>query len=184
MNLQHLVFMEEKTVYKSVQSSANFKLYMVAVVLCAISASAYGFAYNAGFQATLMGIFAVLFIIGGFFAKYGVGYAARTERHVGGGYYRSTVETADACICGISTGLATIITCLTYNFVPWASVPGFLAGIVAIFAGIVAFRKSVGSSASATPSVPYDSVSCSYCGKAGISPQATSCPSCGQPMNL
>ncbi|MHA1636648.1 MAG: hypothetical protein ACTSUB_01425 [Candidatus Thorarchaeota archaeon] len=169
--------------YKSVQSSASFKLYMVAVVLCAISASAYGFAYNAGFQATLMGIFAILFIIGGLFAKYGIGYAARTERHVGGGYYRSTVETADACICEISTGFATIITRLTYSFVPWASVPGFLAGIVAIFAGIVAFRKSVGSDAAITPSGPYDSISCSYCGKSGISPQAASCPSYGQPIS-
>ncbi len=169
-------------VYKSTQSSGSFKLYMVAVVLCAISALAYGLGYNVGSQAILMGIFAVLFIIGGLFAKFGVGYAARTERHVGGGYYRSTVETADACICGISTGIATIITRLTYDFIPWASVPGFLAGIVAILAGLVAFRKSVGPGVQTAPSVPYDAISCSYCGKDGISPQAASCPNCGQPI--
>ncbi|MHA1480000.1 MAG: zinc ribbon domain-containing protein [Candidatus Thorarchaeota archaeon] len=172
--------------YKSVQSTTSFKLYMVAAVLCGISAAAYGFGYSEGFQAQLMGLFAALFIIGGLFAKYGVGYAARTERHVGGGYYRSTVETADACICGLSTGLATIIMTLTgTSFLPGASVPAFLAGVVAIFAGLVAFRKSVSAGASAkpsVPSVPYDSISCSYCGKSGISPQASSCPNCGQPL--
>ncbi|MHA1928271.1 MAG: hypothetical protein ACTSV2_06800 [Candidatus Thorarchaeota archaeon] len=170
--------------YKSVQSSAIFKLYMVAVFLSGLASALYGFIYQEGSQSMLMAMFFALFIIGGLFAKYGVGYAARTSRHVGGGYYRSTVETADACICGISTGFATIIITLTgTSFLPFASVPAFLAGVVAIFAGIVAFRKSVGSDASATTSEPYDSVSCSYCNKSGISPQAPSCPGCGQPVN-
>jgi len=159
---------------------------MLAAILMFFSASTYGFIYQsesgAGFTATLTGILGVLFLIGGLFAKYGVGYAARTERHVGGGYYRSSVETADACICGITTGFATIITRLTSTFLLFASVPGFIAGVVAILAGLVAFRKQVGEGGLASPQVAAGSVTCPHCNKQGISPQAGSCPNCGQPL--
>ena len=171
--------------YKSVQSSTSYKLYIVAAVLMFIAAASYAIFYYdqpVAMDATLTGILGVLFIIGGLFAKYGVGIAGRTERHVGGGYYRSTVETADACICGITTGFATIVTRVTSDFLLFASVPGFLGGVVAIIAGIVAFRKQVGEGEYARPQVPTDSITCPYCHKTGISPQAKSCPNCGQPL--
>lgn len=184
--------------YRSVRSETSFKLYIVAAALLFIqSGLAFGIAQSVQGGMTSLGIGA-LFLVGAAMAKIGFGIAKRTERSVGGGWYVSTVETADAIMCGCMTGLAVLI--LTGVQIAQAfrggnpgnaaiAIPGILAGFVAIAAGIVALRQRIKEGAFERPAptpaveVPPDSRTCPYCKKVGISPQAVSCPSCGQPLD-
>ncbi len=137
------------------------------------------------------------FIVGAAMAKIGFGIAQRTTRSVGGGYVVSGVETADAILCGCMTGLAVII--LTSTQIVMAinggvpqnaamSIPGLLAGIIAFAAGTTALKQKMKEGgfdapvAPAAPVIPADSKTCPYCNKMGISPQAETCPNCGQPL--
>ncbi len=188
--------------YASYRSQTSFKLYIVAAVLLFIQAVLAFVMTHEFFATTISAVMGILFLVGAAMAKIGFGIAARTERSVGGGYAVSSVETADACVCGVMTGLAVLILASTQiaraigggvpQNIPIA-IPGILGGLVAMAAGVVAFNQARKQGTFGPPPVhvevvtpaapvPEDSVTCPYCNKMGISPHAQSCPSCGQPL--
>jgi len=176
-------------VYKSVKSKKAAYLFVLAAVLEGIQAIVISSTHSISWWAPIFGLFAGLFLVAAAMARFGLGYAGATQRHVGGGWYRESVEKADACICGFTMGIAVFI--VTVMNVPFPQgVPGALAGIFAFIAGIFTLRNSMKQGVYDSPGAPVptpvpppvDSVTCKYCGKIGISPQAASCPSCGQPM--
>jgi hypothetical protein len=136
------------------------------------------------------------FIVGAAMAKIGFGIAQRTTDSYG----VSTVEKVDGIICGCMTGLAVVILTVTqmvmalnggnYENIPLV-IPGLLAGFVGMAAGFVALNQARKQGQfdqptrhpAPAPEIPADSKTCPYCSKAGISPQATSCPNCGQPFD-
>ncbi len=137
----------------------------------------------------------VLFIVGSFFARTGLGVTGTTKRHVGGGYYQSTVETANGITCGCMTGIAVLGIAITFSIphiestsglVMVAAIPAILAGFIAMVAGYTSLSATMKRGSvemgQDTSVVRTDSRTCPYCDRTGISPQATSCPSCGQPI--
>jgi len=174
-----------------VKSKKAAYLFVIAAILEGIQAIVITGTSSIRWWAPIFGLFAVLFLVAAGMARFGLGYAATTQRSVGGGWYRESVEFADACICGFTMGIAVFI--VTIMNVPFPQgLPGGLAGIFAFTAGIFALRNAMkkgvydaapGAPVPApAPPPPSDSVTCEYCGKTGVSPQATSCPSCGQPL--
>lgn len=147
-----------------------------------------------GMMLWLIPLLGVLFLVGSFFARTGLGVTAVTERRVGGHIERG-VETANGLTCGCMTGIAVIGISFTFcmrfmadtgGLVIVGVLPALLGGLAAIAAGVVSLKATIdqGRIAQVQEAHPvrFDSVSCSYCGKTGISPQAQSCPSCGQPL--
>ncbi len=194
------------------KSASSAKLYLIAAVLMFIQTGVIfvvrgiipntgGMDYwlvmeNLGIAQWVFPIIGVLFIIGRFFAKTGFGVTGTTERYVGGGYYRTTVEKANGITCGCMTGIAVIGVSigLVFPLLDWTEgmagigvIPAILAGIVAMVAGYKSLSATVkqgtGKMGQAPSVVPADSRTCPYCNKTGISPYATSCPSCGQPLS-
>lgn len=142
----------------------------------------------------LLPLIGVLFLVGSFFARTGIGVTAVVERDSGRGYATRTVETANGITCGCMTGIAVLGIAITfaiqyasetYGLVFVGIIPGIIAGFTAIYAGIVSLRATMAQGTQpsySTPQVPPDSRTCSYCGKVGISPMAESCPNCGEPF--
>ena len=168
-------------VYKSVKSKKAFYLFIVAAILMFINAYVSSFASSSSWLPGVNALFGFLFIVAAIMARMGLGYAGVTQRSVGGGWATQSVEYADACICGITMGIAVFIFSIMSMPFPQGTAGG-LAGIVAFIAGLFAFRNAMKQGVYGEPQVPVDAKSCKYCGKAGISPQAVSCPNCGQPM--
>ncbi|MHA1637026.1 MAG: hypothetical protein ACTSUB_03325 [Candidatus Thorarchaeota archaeon] len=178
---------------------------------------------NLGIAQVVFPLIGVLFIVGSFFAKTGFGVTGTTERYVGGGYYRTTVETANGITCGCMTGIAVIGVSigLVIPLLDWTEgmagigvLPGILGGFVAMIAGYTSLsatmkegitgreqdhsvvrtdsrtcphcnKTGISPLASSCPSCGHvleNPRTCPYCNKTGISPQATACPSCGQPL--
>jgi xanthine/uracil permease len=194
--------LEERKMYASYRSQTSFKLYIVAAVLMFIQSILAFTMTQQFFPTTISAVIGILFLVGAAMAKIGFGIAARTQRSAGGGYVVSSVETADACICGVMTGLAVLILASvqivqainggTPQNIPIA-IPGVLGGLVAMAAGVVAFNQARKQGTFGPPPVhaevvtpaapiPEDSVTCPYCSKKGISPHAQNCPNCGQPL--
>lgn len=140
-------------------------------------------------------VFGAVFFVGAIFAWTGFGVTATVDRPIGGGYAQRGVETANGITCGLMAGIGAILLALINSFLYMESsgglvifglIPTILGGIFAMLAGIDVVRKTY-SGTKASPGydsekVPFDSVDCPYCGKKGISPQAKTCPSCGQPL--
>jgi len=168
-------------VYKSVKSKKAFYLFIIAAILMFIQAIISIYATSSSYMPGVIALFGFLFIIAAAMARMGLGYAGVTQRSVGGGWATQSVEYADACICGFTMGIAVFIFSIMNLPFP-AGLPGGLAGIVAIIAGIFALRNAMKQGVYGGPQVPNDAIACKYCGKAGISPQAVSCPNCGQPL--
>ena len=168
-------------VYKSVKSKKAFYLCVFAALLMFIQAIVAMYATSSSYLPGVIALFGFLFIVAAVMARMGLGYAGVTQRSVGGGFAVQTVEYADACICGITMGIAVFIFSITSLPFP-EGFPGGLAGIVAFLAGLFALRNAMKQGVYGEPRVPVDSKTCKYCGKPGISPQAAACPNCGQPL--
>ncbi|MHA1576421.1 MAG: hypothetical protein ACTSU3_03585 [Candidatus Thorarchaeota archaeon] len=193
------------------KSSKSAKLYIIAAVLMFIQTSVIfvvieilpgmGFGDIWAVLETLESfiwvfpLIGVLFIVGSFFARTGLGVTGTTKRDVGGGYYQSTVETANGITCGCMTGIAVLGISITFSIphiestsglVLVAAIPAILAGLIAMLAGFTSLsatmKRGTVQMGQDTSPVPVDSRTCPYCSKTGLSPQATSCPSCGQPI--
>lgn len=196
---------------QTAKSASSARLYLIAAVLMFVQTGVVllvrGFIPNTGDYnywlmmdniAIMQWVFPLiggLFIIGHFFAKTGIGVTGTTERYVGGGYYQRTVETANGITCGCMTGLAVIMVSIGISLplMEWTGgllmvglIPAILAGLVAMIAGYKSLSATVKQGTAEmkqTPSVVRaDSRTCPYCNKTGISPHATICPSCGQPL--
>ncbi|MGY5876367.1 MAG: hypothetical protein RTU30_11530 [Candidatus Thorarchaeota archaeon] len=182
------------------KSMLSSNLYIVAAVFMIIQ-SALAFVLNSLLgpdprlveSAYMVLVFAALFFVGAIFARTGLGITATTTRYEGGGYYRKTVDTANAITCGCMTGIASMgITVTTaIGYIPSDGmiaivgvIPAVISSLFAMLAGGIAIRATYGER-EAVPEVGIvreDSVTCAYCGKSSISPKATSCPNCGQPL--
>jgi hypothetical protein len=137
----------------------------------------------------------VLFIVGAFFAKTGLGITGTVDRPIGGGWVERRAETANGITCGCMTGLAVIIVTLAISMphVEWTmglilvgGIPALLGGFIAMFAGWTSLTATMNKSKPAP--VQYTRVEgpqpqvCHHCGRKGISPYVDTCPNCGQPL--
>ncbi len=182
----------------TVSSSLSYKLYLASAILMIIETVVlYVSIEILGAELPIYSwmelILAALFFVGAIFAKTGFGITGTTRRSVGGGWYEETAETANAITCGCMTGLAvlilagyTIVSGFGYlgTLVIIGAFPAVLSGILAMLAGIVSMRATYGR-VDTTPEplkIIGTSTSCPYCGKSGISPNAVSCPNCGEPL--
>lgn len=140
-------------------------------------------------------IFGFVFLGGAFFARTGIGVTATTDRYIGGGYYRRGVETANGITCGFMVGLGAILIVIINGFIYMESsgglvfvglIPALLAGLLSIYAGYDVLKRTYATARDSppleAPIVRDDAIDCPYCGKKGLSPNAKSCPSCGQPL--
>jgi hypothetical protein len=181
------------------KSKRSSNIYIVAAILMFIQAGILLIAVNyfsadwfSSLLAGIAGVFGLVFLGGAFFARTGTGVTATTERHIGGGWYERGSETANAITCGCMSGIGsmglTIYAIMRYAamagpVVYAAGVPGIISSLLAMFAGFTALMSTrdtqgLGSS-QGTASMTR---ACPFCGKGGLSPAATACPSCGQPL--
>jgi len=183
-------------------SKLSYRLYLFSAILMVIEAGIL-FSVNdllgvslpllEGMGVGITAFFAILFFIGAFFAKTGLGVTGTTREYVGGGWYRDRVESANAMTCGCMTGLVVVILSFVIIFtgmeelgvaVVLGASPALLSGVVAIFAGLLSIRSTHNPSKPKPRVYPSttESKTCSYCGKTGISPNASACPNCGEPL--
>lgn len=140
-------------VYRFVKSKKAGYLFVFAAILEGIQAIVAANIHDTSWIAPIIRLFAALFLMAAGMAFLGVGFEGVTQRSIGGGWYRQSVEYADACICGFTLGLAAfIIAIMELPFPP--GFPGGLAGIVAIIAGAFALRNAMKQGVYDEPRIP------------------------------
>jgi hypothetical protein len=178
------------------KSQRSFKLFIGAAILLFIQTGVIFVAISmlgAGSFSNMLlwisALFGAVYLGGAFFARTGTGVTATTRQHVGGGWYENRTETANAVTCGCMAGLGSLVLSGygIYNFVMQygiaiasGGIPGILGSLLAIFAGLNALLRS--DSAPSPVMESAETRNCPFCGKTGLSPAATACPSCGQPL--